>query len=399
MLAALADGSSSMACLPRGEDVRATARCLADLGVRLELADGSALVESDGTLAPPVGELYAANSGTTLRLLAGILAGQSFASRLTGDDSLSARPMARIIEPLTRMGAVIASRDGRAPLDIQGGDLHGICYELSVPSAQVKSCILLAGLFAGGETTVIEPVPSRDHTERLFEAAGVRMARGNGAITVRGPQRPRPFALTVPGDLSSAAFLFAAAALTAGRVTVTGLGVNPTRAPFLKMLDAMGASVQLTNGRLELGEPLADVTVTGRIQGPVEIGESDVPGLIDEIPLLALLATQARGTSTIRGAGELRVKETDRISGVVEALDALGADIEELPDGFIVRGPTPLHGGTVHSRGDHRLAMMLAVAGCVARGETIVDGAESAAVSFPGFADVLHGLEARIDVS
>jgi 3-phosphoshikimate 1-carboxyvinyltransferase len=363
------------------------------------MRDGAASIASNGRLEAPAEDLYAANSGTTVRLLTGVLAGQPFMSRLTGDASLSRRPMGRIVDPLSRMGADIHARENRAPLEIHGRNLHGISYSLPVASAQVKSSILLAGLFAKGETRVDEPAPTRDHTERMFAATCIEVVRENANVTLRGGQRPQPFDLAVPGDISSAAFLFAAAALSGGDVTVWDVGVNPTRAAFLETLVRMGASVEMSDQKEQMGEPRANVRVTGPIEHPIRLGASEVPALIDELPLIALLATQAPGTSEVTGAAELRVKESDRIATVVGWLRQLGADIQELPDGFVVRGPTPLRGAGVESQGDHRLAMMLAVAGTIASGETVVEGAEAAAVSFPEFASVLHTLEGRIDVA
>jgi 3-phosphoshikimate 1-carboxyvinyltransferase len=295
------------------------------------------------------------------------------------------------------MGAAVTTTDGRLPMDIRGGHLGSIQYVLPVASAQVKSAILLAALFARGDTTVVEPLPTRDHTERLFSATGVEVRRDERSITVDGGQRPSPFELRVPGDLSSAAFLLAGAALTGGSVTATETGVNPTRTGILSVLSAMGAEVTLTNEHEVMGEPVADVTAGGRLECPVQITDEDVPRVVDELPLIALLATQASGTSVIRGAGELRWKEVDRIAEVVHILTALGADIEELPDGFAVRGPTRLRGAAVSSRGDHRLAMMLALAGCLADGETIVDDAEAADISFPGFHRALLAAGGAID--
>lgn len=261
----------------------------------------------------------------------------------------------------------------------------------------MKSALLLAGLFAEGMTAVEEPVPTRDHTERMLGALGVDISRANGAIEIEGGCRLTAFEMTVPGDLSSAAFLFAAACLTGGEVTVANLGVNPTRTAFLTLLERMGARVEIHGQREQMGEPVSTVTIGGRIQQPVEIGPHEVPALIDELPLVALLATQTTGTSVVRGAAELRVKETDRIAAVTQELSRLGAQIEELPDGFVIRGPTPLRGGTVESHGDHRIAMMLAVAGCIAEGETIIENAEAHLVSYPSFAEALCQLRGRIE--
>jgi 3-phosphoshikimate 1-carboxyvinyltransferase len=398
MLAALADGTSHIRNLPAGEDVHSTARCMRGLGAMVASWDGEARVVATGVLEQPAHDLDAGNSGTTMRLLAGILSGQTFHSCLDGDDSLRRRPMGRVIEPLSAMGATIRSDGGRAPLAIDGGDLRGIRYTLPVASAQVKSAILLAGLFADGSTEVIEPVPTRDHTERMLAAAGLSASQTRGSVVVEGGKRPSPLALTVPGDMSSAAFLLAGAALTGGEVTVTHVGVNPTRTGFLNVLERMGAQIDITDERKEAGEPVAGVTVRGVCRRPVTVEAEEVPALIDELPLVALLATQAEGTSVVSGAAELRVKESDRIATVTAQLRRLGAEIEERPDGFAVRGPVRLVGAAVESGGDHRLAMLLAIAGCIASGETIVEGAESSAVSYPGFERALTGVDGEIDV-
>lgn len=395
MFSALSRGESHIRGLSQGEDVLSTASCLRALGVRIEHVGGETVVQADG-LSAPRDTLNAGNSGTTIRLLSGILAGQAFESVIGGDASLRRRPMGRVIAPLQEMGARIESAEGKAPLRIQGGGLRAIRYRSPVASAQVKSCVLLAGLFAHGETVVLEPSLSRDHTERMLAAQGVPVQYGNGEIRIL-PRRPNPLDLTVPGDMSSAAFLFGAAVLTGGAVTVQGVGVNPTRTGILSVLERLGARVDVREERLEGGEPVADVTVSGSIQHPICIGAEEVPGVIDELPLIALLATQARGVSTIRGAKELRVKESDRIATVTGALNALGASVAERADGFVITGPTPLSGTVLSGSGDHRVAMMGAVAGTVASGETMVEGAEVAAVSFPLFLATLAGLGAQIE--
>jgi 3-phosphoshikimate 1-carboxyvinyltransferase len=399
MLAALAPGTSSIRGIGDGADVCSTAGCLRDLGVRLARSDDGCSVESDGILRKPEQPLDAGNSGTTMRLLAGILAGQPFASSLTGDASLSARPMARVIEPLQQMGARILSSGDKAPLTIEGGSLRGIAYTSQIASAQVKSCVLLAGLFAEGTVSLSEPYLSRDHTERMFKAAGIEIDADDRTISLRGDQRPRALDLTVPGDISSAAFLFAMAVLTGGNVTVDGVGINPTRVGFLDVLERMGATVTIAEERLEAGEPVAEVSVCGPVTEPVQIEGAEIPRLVDELPLVVLLATQAPGRSIIRGAAELRVKESDRVSSVARQLNAMGAKVTPLADGFEIQGGTRLRGTTVSSGGDHRLAMMLSAAGCIARGETTIEGAEAATVSFPGFAATVVALGGRLDVA
>jgi len=397
MLASLASGFSRIDRLPDGADVHSTAQCLRRLGVDLRIDGDTALVTSTGRLSASPAPLDAGNSGTTMRLLAGILAGQPFRSCLLGDESLSRRPMTRVVQPLNAMGASIHSNEGGAPLEIHARQLHGIDYALPVASAQVKSAILLAGLFAEGVTSVSEPHPSRDHTERMLAAVGVQVQVEGLRATLHGGQAPDTFTMSVPGDLSSAGFLLVAAALSGGDVTIDEVGLNPTRSGLLDVLREMGANVEILGQRQEMGEPVGRLRVSGRICRPVTVEAAQVPGLVDELPLVVLLATQARGTSVIRGAAELRVKETDRIATVAASLRRLGADLDELADGFVVRGPTALHGCNVSSHGDHRLAMLLAVAGAIAAGETVVDGVEAADVSFPNFAEVLGSLGGNIE--
>jgi len=301
------------------------------------------------------------------------------------------------VEPLNSMGASIQAHQGGAPLEIHGRRLHGIDYVLPVASAQVKSAILLAGLFADGITSVLEPHRSRDHTERMLAAVGVEIQVEDLRTTLRGGQAPHAFTMSVPGDLSSAGFLLVAAVLSGGEITIDQVGLNPARSGLLGVLGEMGADIEILGQRQEMGEPVGRLRVSGGIQRPVTVEAAQVPGLVDELPLVVLLATQAPGTSVIRGAAELRVKETDRIATVTSSLRRLGADLDELPDGFVVRGPTHLHGCNVSSYGDHRLAMLLAVAGAIAGGETVVDGVEAADVSFPNFAEFLRSLGGTIE--
>jgi len=412
LLGALAEGPSRVSGFLPAADCLATLRCLRGLGIEIETpSPNPSPYEGEGSrgvalvvhgrglhgLRPPTGPLDCGNSGTTMRLLSGILAGQPFRSILTGSAQLSRRPMARITIPLRQMGAQVSDTDGHAPLVIQGGHLHGIDYTLPVASAQVKSAILLAGLYAEGPTVVHEPYPARDHTERMLQAMGceVRIEReGEGKRITLSPCPLVPLPqIVVPGDISSAAFLLAAAVLVPGsEVTLEGVGVNPTRTGVLDVLWAMGADIRVENERDYGGEPVADLTVRAGELRATEIGGAIIPRLIDELPLLALVATQAQGTTQIRDAAELRVKETDRIAATVAELRRLGADIEARPDGFIVRGPSPLVGAEVDSHGDHRLAMMLAVAGLLADGETRVRDVDCIADSFPGFADRLRAL-------
>ena len=431
ILGAIAAGTTPVHdFLPAG-DCLATLRAVRALGIEVERPTPSdVIVHGRGLhgLEEPGNVLDCARSGTTLRLLAGLLAGQPFASVLSGDEQLRRRPMGRIAEPLRLMGATVLGRDGgrRPPLAIQGGGLRGIDYELPVASAQVKSALLLAGLFAEGDTTLHVPGPARDHTERLlramgcdvwYQVAGSRYAvpgtrypipdasspiYNTQYLKLHPPRQLHPLDLTIPGDFSSAAFLIVAALLVPdSQVTLRGVGVNPTRTGLLDVLAAMGAGVELREPRDEDGEPVADLTVRSAELTAVEVGGEVVVRAIDELPLLAVAASQARGQTVLRDAGELRVKETDRIAVTVAELRRLGAEIEGRPDGFAVQGPTPLQGAAVDSHGDHRLAMALCVAGLLARGETRredtrVEGADCIADSFPGFAQTLAGLGADV---
>ncbi|MBI4200439.1 MAG: 3-phosphoshikimate 1-carboxyvinyltransferase [Chloroflexi bacterium] len=392
MLNALATGQARVTNYSAGGDCASTLRCLRALGVQVQAGggDGSLVIEGVGLhgLREPSDVLDVGNSGTTARLLAGLLAGQPFLSVLTGDRSLRSRPMDRIVRPLREMGAQVLGREGdsRAPLVIRGGNLRGIEYRMPVASAQVKSCLLIAGLYARGATTLRQPAPSRDHTERMLRRMGVPLREDGLALTAEPVEALMPLDVRVPADISSAAYwLVAGACHPDGRLTVADVGINPTRAGILEALQAMGARATIAHRREEGGEEVADVTVeTSRLQG-AEIGGELVPRLIDEVPVLALAACFARGTTVIRGAAELRVKESDRIRTTVRELSRLGAHIRELPDGMEVHGTGKLVGAAVQSHGDHRLAMMLGIAGLLAQGETEVRGAEAASVSYPGF--------------
>ena len=389
ILAALAQGESWIRGLPEGEDVSATVGCLRALGANLQRSGGTAQIRGSGlrSFATPHGPLDCANSGTTMRLLLGALAGSSISATLDGDTSLRRRPMARVIEPLTRMGARIESADGRAPLAVTGTALQGRRHMLPVPSAQVKSAILLAGLSASGPTTVVEPVATRDHTERLLRAMGTDVGGADGTVVIRPAHQPlRPIELAVPGDFSSAAFWMAAAALQPGwSVTIRDVGLNPTRTAFLRLLRSMGVEVNDGEPSDSEIEPRGAVTVTGRGLRAVTLSAAEVAGAIDEIPVLLALATRAEGITTINGAAELRVKESDRIATMAEGLRRMGAAVEERPDGVSIHGPAKLHGATVESHGDHRIAMALAVAGLTASGPTTIEGADCVAVSYPNF--------------
>jgi 3-phosphoshikimate 1-carboxyvinyltransferase len=458
LLGALADGSSRADHWLPADDCLAAVECVRRLGIDVEVSGAqenspllpcssappllstSLIVHGKGLrgLAEPADVLDCRGSGTTMRLIAGILAGRPFYSVLTGNEQLRRRPMARVAEPLRQMGATVLGRDGGRlpPLTIRGGGLHGIDYTLPVASAQVKSAILLAGLFADGPTTVREPAPTRDHTERMLRAAGVKIwddkatpsplqkaegrrqkaansdstilptaycllptanegAGGLGQVITLTPDARslNPLSLVVPGDFSSAAFFIVAACLVPGsELVIEGVGVNPTRTGLLDALARMGAQVGLENRHESGGEPVADLVVRPAGLQAVEVSGDLVPRMIDEFPVFAVAATQAEGETVVRDAAELRVKESDRVAAVVGELRKMGAKIEERPDGFIVEGPTRLRGTRVDSQGDHRLAMALTVAGLVAEGETIVEGAECVSKSFPGFEPCLYSL-------
>lgn len=397
ILNAIALGEAVVENFQTGADCLATVRCLRALGVPVESpAPGILRVQGGGRsgLREAAAVLNAANSGTTLRLLAGLLAAQPFFSVLTGDASLRSRPMGRIVEPLRAMGARIQGRAGgtRPPLAIEGGRLRGIRHRVPVASAQVKSALALAGLYAEGETVLEEPAPSRDHTERMLRAMGAEIVAGEGGLRVSPlTSELAPLSLRVPGDISAAAFwMVAAAAHPDAELRLTGVGVNPSRSGIIDALRAMGASIAVVDERMWGCEPVADIVVrSSRLRGTVIEGPL-IPRLIDEVPVLAVVACLAEGETIIRDAGELRVKESDRIRATAGELQRLGARIQELPDGMVIHGVGALRGVVCGSHGDHRLAMTLAVAGLLAAGETTVRGAEAVAISYPGFWDDLH---------
>ena len=402
LVGALAEGTTEARGFGASADTLATAAAVRALGATVELTGETARIEGAGLdgLAEPDGPIDCSNAGTLLRLLAGILAGQEGRRyELTGDASLSRRPLERVGEPLRAMGATVTTDDGHAPLAIEGTRLSPITYELPVASAQVKSAILLAGLQASdGPTTVVEPAPTRDHTERLLEAAGARIRRGPRRAAVWPAERLRPLDLDVPGDFSSAApFVVAATLLSGSDLRIHGVGINPTRTGFISVLDRMGARVSLFNRRAAGGEPIADVEVAPAELVATEIRPEEVPLLVDELPLFALVAGLARGESTVTGAQELRVKESDRLEAVKEVLRPLGVRIQTTEDGFRVRGvpARPRGGVSVDAHGDHRIAMLAAVAGAVSREGVEISGAESVAVSYPEFFAVLDSLALR----
>jgi 3-phosphoshikimate 1-carboxyvinyltransferase len=385
----------------RSEDTESTVRAVRALGVRVD-EDGRDTLRVHGAglrgLEAPEGPIDCGNAGTLVRLIAGILAGQTGQQfELSGDESLSSRPMGRIADPLAAMGAGVETADGHLPLGIDARPLHGIEYELPVASAQVKSCLLLAGLFAEGETTVVEPVPTRDHTERMLRAAGARLGMKPGRVSVQPADRLELGEVEVPGDISSAAPLILAATLLPGsELIVTGVGVNPTRTGFLDVLERMGARIAIFNRRTAAGEPVADLEITHAELVATEVEPEEVPRLVDELPLFALAASMAHGDSRVRGAGELRTKETDRIEAVVAGLRAAGAHVTGTRDGFRIRGvPARPRGGRMSAEGDHRIAMLAAVCGLASRDGVEVEGAETVAISFPGFFDLIDSLAQR----
>ena len=403
MFGSIAEGETYIRNFLDGGDCRSTIDVMRGLGVQVDVVTPTELVVHgrglDG-LQEPANVLDCGNSGTTIRLLTGLLVGQQFASFLNGTAQIRRRPMGRIVRPLRGMSADIMGRQmgEYAPLGIRPSRLRGLEYTMPVASAQVKSCLLLAGLYAHGLTIVIEPGPARDHTERMLAAMGAPIMVYGNKITSERPQTPlRPLDITVPGDISSAAFLLVAGAITPNsHITITGVGTNPTRTGIIEGLQAMGASIRFTNPRDEGGEPVADLVVTTSSLCGTTFGGEQIVTMIDELPILAVAATQAEGRTVVRDAHELRVKETDRIATTVSELRKLGAKIEPTADGFIIDGPTPLIGAPVESHDDHRLAMAMTVAGLVARGKTVVHGAEVTADSFPGFEVTLQALGAEL---
>jgi 3-phosphoshikimate 1-carboxyvinyltransferase len=401
ILNAIAEGTAEIANYLAGDDVSSTIACLKALGVEIEVEPDKLVVHGAGLsgLHEAQDILDARNSGTTMRLLSGLLAAQPFLSTITGDESLQARPMDRVIAPLRLMGASIwgKSSDIKAPLLIQGTALHGIQYEMPVASAQVKSAILLAALYAQGNTTIIEPVKSRDHTERMLRAMGAALNMSGNTVRCLPPSKSlKCMDVTVPGDISAAAYwLIAGAIHPSARIELTGVGVNPTRNGVIDVLKGMGASIMIENEGKEGGEPIADIIVKSSELKGVDIGGELIPRLIDEIPVIAVAAAMAKGTTTIRDAGELRVKESDRIAATASELRKLGVQIEEMLDGMVIHGTGKLGGAECDSHGDHRLAMMLAIAGLVAEGDTVIYNAEAVNISYPDFWDDLNELKTQ----
>ncbi|MGC2197577.1 MAG: 3-phosphoshikimate 1-carboxyvinyltransferase [Terriglobales bacterium] len=401
MLAAIAEGKSRFENYSTGADCASTLGCLGALGVHWQRRDEEAnAIEIEGrgrALGAPNSALDCGNSGSTMRMLSGILAGQHFPSELYGDESLSRRPMARIIKPLAEMGARIrAAAEGRPPLQIAGGALNAIHYRMPVASAQVKSCLLFAGLFAQGETVVEEPLRTRDHGEVALRAFGVELKRNGNSTGIVGGQTLHAIEARIPGDLSSAAFFFCAAALFPGSdLVIDSLLMNPTRARLLDILIGLGVRISITQLEEQYGELVGTVRVEGQHLKSAEIAGADSAALIDEIPVLAAIAPFSEQGIRIRDAKELRVKESDRIQAIVMNLRAMGARVEEHEDGLTVPGGQKLHGAEIDSLGDHRIAMAFAVAALRAEGDTLIRGAEAAVISFPSFFETLESLVQR----
>lgn len=401
LVGAVCEGEVEVTGFGRSLDTESTLGAVRALGVEVDEPTADVLrMRGVGLrgLQEPAAAIDCGNAGTLARLLPGLLAGQEGRRfELTGDESLSGRPMERIAEPLRRMGARVETTEGRLPMHVEGTALDGAVHEPEVASAQVKSCLLLAGLYARGETAVVEPVATRDHTERMLRAAGATVTRRGNRVAIRPVDRLRMERIDVPGDVSSAAPLVLAATLLAGsELILRGIGINPARTGFLDVLERMGARISTFNRRVVSGEPVADLDVTHAELVATEVTPSEVPGMIDELPLFCLAAAMAHGRSRVRGAAELRQKESDRIDTVTAALRAIGLHVAETRDGFRIRGvPARPRGGTIDAAGDHRIAILAAVAGLVSREGVHVQGAESAAVSFPGLFDLLDSLSQR----
>ncbi len=400
MFGALAKGTTEISHFLKGADCLSTISCFRSMGIGIEEKDGKILVHGNGLrgLKRPDKVLDCGNSGTTVRLISGILAGQDFDVTLTGDSSIQKRPMKRIVEPLSLMGAQIESvrGNGCAPLSIHGAPLKGISYSTPVASAQVKSAILLAGLYADGETRVTEPAPSRDHTERMLSAFGADVSSQGTTAVIRPAKELYGQSIQVPGDISSAAFFLAAGLLIPGsQILLKNVGVNPTRDGVIRVFERMGGKIETVRTDLRGGEPAADLLVTsGSLHGTVIEGDI-IPTLIDELPVIAAAACFAEGETVIRDAGELKVKESNRIEAMVTNLQAMGADVTETEDGMIIRGGRPLHGAVIQSRNDHRIAMTFAVAALMADGETDIPQWDCVDISYPAFLSDLRSLAGR----
>lgn len=395
MLASLSDGACNVDNLLESDDCLRTVECFRAMGVLIEKNDaGRYLVRGRGLkgLTVPRDILYVGNSGTSIRLLLGMLAGQDFSAVITGDESIKQRPMSRVVEPLRKMGAVIRGRDNGnfAPLEIRGGELSGIEYELPVASAQIKSCLMLAALFARGTTRITEPAASRDHTEKMFGYFGIPFSKEGNSITVSSPGAIKQRDLSIPGDISSAAFFIVAALIVPGSsLLIKDVGLNPTRTGILDALKQMGARIEIRDRREIFGELRGNIFVESSRLRATAIRGDMIPRMIDEVPALAVAAAYASGTTIISDAQELKVKESDRIKTMAGELKKMGAQVEEKEDGLIIEGGRPLKAAVCESHGDHRIAMSLAVAALAAEGETSVLNCDCISTSFPGFTDLL----------
>ncbi len=400
LLGSMGNGPSHIHGSLRAGVVDAMEACLSELGIGIRHPRAGVTIVNGGHFRSPDNALDCKNSGTTMRLLLGALAGSQVSATLAGSHQLSQRPMDRVVKPLRSMGADITGHNGtdQPPLGIEGARLHGIEYEMPVASAQVKTAILLAGLHADGPTRIREPFPSRDHSERLLRELGVSVSAKNGSLILEPIHAPLPnFETLIPGDFSAAAFVLTAAILVPGsKVEIKRLGLNPSRTGLLEALRDMGAQIALGPLDTQNGEPIGDLTASVSELKGIEIGEDRVVSMIDEIPIFAVIATQAHGETKVRGASELRLKESDRLSAMTHELRKMGAKIEEHPDGITIEGPTRLNGAQVNARGDHRVAMALAVAGIVGDGETTIPKAEIIQQSFPDFAQTLRSIGVRL---
>jgi len=397
MFGSIAHGKTTVTNFLPGEDCLSTISCFRKLGIKIEETEEELIIHGNGFdgLKEPNEILDVGNSGTTIRLLLGILAGRPFFSTLVGDRSIGKRPMTRVTEPLTKMGAAIDGREHGlyTPISIRGGKLNPIHYKLPVPSAQVKSALILAGLQAEGESVIIEPAAARDHTERMIRMFGGEIHQENGSIRVTGGQRLTAAHVHVPGDISSAAFFLVAGAIVPdSEIVLKNVGLNPTRTGIIEVMKKMGAAIELISNQDDTFEPSGDIVIkTSKLTGTVIEGDL-IPKLIDEIPIIALLATQAEGQTIIKDAEELKVKETNRIDTVVQELKKLGASIEATEDGMIINGNSQLTGGTVSSHGDHRIGMMLSIAALLCKHDVFLEDAEAISVSYPNFFTHLNSL-------
>lgn len=399
MFGAMAEGETHVRGWLAAGDTEASLASVQALGIKVDRHSKNELTIHGGKFTPPKDKLNLVNAGTGIRLIAGIMCGQPFESVLDGSEQLRRRPMKRILTPLQMMGANITATNDRAPLTIKPAQMQGIKYDMPVASAQVKSAILLAGLFARGATAVVQPGPARDHTERMLSAMGADITSDGTTIVLKPNGALKPMDLTVPGDISSAAFVIVAALVVPGSdITLTGINLNPTRTGIIDVLKAMGADLTVTETGLEAGEPVGEIRVRHSTLKGTEVGGKVVVEMIDEFPILMVAALLAEGKTTVRDAQELRVKETDRISVMAGELAKMGAKITETPDGFIIDGPQQLYAATVEGHDDHRVSMSLSVAGLVAEGDTTVMDARCAGDSFPGFAETMAGLGAQITV-